>query len=304
MLNDDEKQVIARIVRDDGAEFVIGTGTDWKLPKEAIEDWNNLDYDITTSPRVLNDGSYVVASRVGEKDRTFEGVEYNGIDAAAGRSRAGSFFVPFHEYEIHLTYMGRTRWCKGVQQGFKLSTENIYEKPTFSWTILCPDPYMRGENSHTETFDDSVGYIGFPYVSHLASDMGRPQDYPAGTPASILIFDGKNTIHNTGDVTTEYTVRIKARGNIVSPRISKDGYHVEIDVVMVDSDVLLIDFRATPPEVTLNGEDIMEKTTRDSNFEDMEMKAGDNVFEFTCENMESRTLAEVQVLYNERFVSI
>lgn len=303
MLNDNEKSVVIRIERDDGAEFTVGTGTNWKMPKDSIADWNDLDYSVTTTPRVLDDGDYITSTRVEKKDRTLVAT-YTGQDAAAARSRAGSFFIPHHTYKAHITYMGRTRWCEGTQLRFKPSTENIYEKPEITWTLLCPDPYMRGENGHTETFGDSVGYIGFPYVSHLASDMGRPQDYPAGVPASILIFDGKNTVHNTGDVNTPYAVRIRTRGNVVNPRIEKDGYHVQIDTVMTEGDELLIDFRAIPPEVILNGQDIMEKTTRDSNFEDMEMKPGNNVFTFTCENMESRTLADVQVLFHERYVSV
>lgn len=303
MLKQDEREVILRIERPDGQQFIIGTGTDWRMENSALPDWNTLDYAVNTSENVLTDGSSVVSKRVNEKDRTLTAV-YMGKDQAAARQEAITFFNPKFQFKVHITYHGRTMWCMGEQVGFTCSTANIYQPPTIKWMLLCPDPYMKDEFNNNYSFGDTTAGIGFPYISHNPLDLNRPRDYPAGFAAGVLIYDGKNSIYNGGDVPCYYKVQIKAKGSLVNPTIKKDDKMVKLLTTLSDGDIALIDFESSPPKVTINGANAIQKCSRDSNFTGMIMQVGKNIFSFEIDNMVNRSLADVKVLYNNRYLGI
>lgn len=303
MIKKNEREVIIRIERPDGRQFTIGTGTDWRMYNDALPDWNTLDYSVNTSENVLKDGSSVVSKRVAEKDRTLTAV-YMGDDPASAREAAINFFNPKFQFKAHITYHGRTMWCMGEQAGFTCTTGNIYRPPELKWMLLCPDPYMKDEYNNDHSFGDVVAGIGFPYVSHNPLDLNRPIDYPAGFAAGILIYDGKNSIYNGGDVPCYYKVQIKAKGDLVNPTIHKDEKMVRLLTTLHENDVAVIDFESSPPNVTINGQNAIQKCSRDSNFTGMIMQVGKNVFSFEVDNPINRSLADVKVLYNNKYLGI
>lgn len=297
------RSVVINIERSDGQTFNIGTGTDWRMKNDAIADWNTLDYSVNTEENVLDDGSRVVSKRVNEKDRTLSAI-YMGDSPSQARTDALAFFNPKMTYKVHLEYHGRRMWCEGEQIGFDCSTHNIYQPPEITWTVLCPNPYMRSESGNNYMFGDATAGIGFPYVSHNPNDLTRNINYPAGHAASIRVFDGKNSVYNRGDVATYYRVEIKANDRLENPTITKDGKFVKVLTTLYNGDVLLIDFESSPPRVTINGENAIQKCSRDSNFTGMKMQTGRNVFTFSIDNMINRSLAEVRVIYNDKFIGI
>lgn len=302
-LEKNEREVSLRIVRSDGLEFYVGRRSNWLMKNDAIADWNNQALSVNTAPNVLTDGSRLVSKRVDEKDRTFTAV-YMGENQAIARSTAMSFFNPKHKFRVYITYHGKTRWCEGEQIGFQCSTENIYQPPTITWTLLCLDPYMRDVDRNDKQFGDAISGFGFPFVSHLKSDKNRPKDYPAGFIVSRKIYDGKNTIYNNGDVSVRYTVEIKAHGEIINPAIVKDGRHVKIMKTLQSGDVLLIDFESMKASVKLNGDNAIGYASRDSAFKNMQMQVGENQFYFECDNMTNRSLAEVRVMFNKAYLGV
>lgn len=303
MITKEQSQVVIDIERSDGQRFKVGSGTDWKLPSDAIKNWNNMDFAVTTSPNVIRDGSTLVSKRVNEIDRSFTAV-YKGKDSANERARAISFFNPKFSYKAHITYMGRTRWCEGEQIGFTPSTFNVYQSPEIAWTMLCADPYMRSESGNDNEFGDSVPCFGLPFVSHRRETLPDGTKYPVGFIASKLIFDGKNSVFNAGDVATWYRVHIDADGELINPCIDKDGKFVRVMCSLKAGDSLVIDFESTPPKVLLNGNNVINLTSRDSSFTGMEMQTGNNVFHFSVDNAENRGLARVKVIYYSRFLGV
>lgn len=299
-----ERAVKIEVVRSDGLSWSCGTGTPWAIPEDALKDWNVLDYEVSESANVMRDGSSVLSRRVASKDRTLKAV-YTGRNAALARAAAISFFNSDYEFEAHVTYMGRTRWCQGVQIGFKPSTLRAAYAPEVTWTLLCPDPYMRGENGNESAFGSAVPKRGFPFVSHVRETLPDGTKYPAGSYPSVLIFDGKNTVVNDGDRATRYKVRVEAGGELVNPTLTKDGRRVKLLLTMQAGDVLEIDFEAHPaPTVKLNGENAIMRATPDSSFSGMEMGVGENVFTFTIDNDENKSLARVQVLFHAKYTAV
>lgn len=296
----DERRVTVEVRRSDGQTFRVGSGTGWKIPNDGLKDWNVMEHEVSTAANVLTDGSSLVSKRLGEKDRTLKAV-YCDVDADNERARAIAFFNPKFAFEAYVSYRGRTRWCGGEQIGFKVSTDNVYAKPEITWTLLCLDPYMKDPDGNESAFGDSVPMLGWPYVSY-ADEEGL--GYPPGLVAGVLVFDGLNSIVNGGDVETEYKVRIEAEGKLVNPTINKDGRFVRMLLTLSAGDVLEIDFESAPPKVTKNGQNVIHYASRDSAFTKMAMQVGKNVFSFTVDNEENRSLAKVQVLFHEKFLGV
>lgn len=297
-----------RLVRSDGAELVLGDGPDgrtthWRLPVPDVEGMARLDASVSTSPNVLRDGSSVVSKRVEQAERTVR-ARYLGDDSQGARARAISFFDPRHSFAMHVTSMGRTVWCAGELDAFDCPFCHANMAPELTFTLLCPDPYWRDEDRNERPFGDAEGRMGWPYVSHMARDPGRPFDHPAGFVPGLLVYDGLNTVYNHGDVPTCYRVEIRAKGPVEEPCISKDGRFVRLCTTLAKGDVAVIDFEASPPEVTVNGEQAIHLASRDSSFTGMRMQVGPNRFAFSCADEAHRGLAEVRVLFDRKYLGV
>lgn len=300
------KSVTVRFVRSDGKEFEIGTGTPWRIPNDGLENLANLEYSVETSANVLTDGSSFVSSRVEEVDRTFT-ADYWGVDPDTARADAVSFFNHRFTFEAHISYRGRERWCEGRLYGFESEAANVYDIPSISITLLCLDPYMRSESDHSESFGDSKPMFGFPFVSIAMPEVeGEPPAFgrSGGFICSVSIYDGKNTIVNSGDVPTMYRVRIVGDDDLVNPTITKDGKCVKLSTTLKAGQVAIIDFESAPPRVTIDGENAIQKCTRGSSFTDMAMQVGENIFTFSVDNEENMPLADVSVIYTDKYLGV
>lgn len=306
-----------KIVRSDGAVFGgfddslhgsrgwnIGCGKEWSLPSDAFGNFANLAHNVQTSANVLRDGSSLISRRIEETDRTIKLV-YGGANPDAARSYALSFFNPRYGFELHAKYRGNARWCAGVQAGFESPADNVHKAPELTWTLLCLNPFWRSENGHSEYFTDARPRFGFPYVSHMRKKRADGVKLPVGAPVSTFVYDGKNSIFNGGDVPCYYVINCEFDGDVANPVFTKNERFVKVIDQFKRGDVLRIDFEASPPTVTKNGVNCIQKCTRDSNFTGMELRTGANRFQYSCDDPEhKRALMQVQLLYNDLFLGI
>lgn len=291
------------IVRSDGRELDLGDGTEWVLVMNEMSDWLDLDYTVNTSDNVLTDGSTFLAKRVEEKDRTVVAT-YWGRDRAGIRDVIIPFFNPKHSYEVHLTYMGRTRWCAGEQIGFDLPMVDWRTPPTLTWTVLCTDPYLRSEDGNESSLTDAAPMFGFPYVSHVKQVLPDGSRKPVGSLASKMLYDGLNTIYNSGDVETTYRIVCTFDGPVTNPKFIKDDRFVQFLSSFKDGDELEIDFTSAPPRVLVNGTNAIQLCSRDSNFTGMAMQVGANTFQYEGSTAVERAYMHVQVLFHKRYLGV
>ena len=266
------------IVRSDGRTLDLGDGTYWVLAMNRMGDWLDLDYTVNTSANVLTDGSSFLAERVEEKDRTISAT-YWGKDRKGVRDLIVPFFNPRYTYEAHLTYFGRTRWVEGRQIGFDMPITDERTPPTLTWTLLCMDPFLRSEDHNESSLTDASPMFGFPYVSHVRQELANGERYPVGFLASKMLYDGLNTIYNSGDVETYYRIVCSFDGPVTNPKFTKDDRFVQVLRAFKDGDELEIDFETAPPRVLVNGTNAIQLCSRDSNFTGMQMQVGPNVFQ-------------------------
>lgn len=311
-------QVKIKIVRSDGRVFGdwdvdgneraagwnVGCGGSWGIPNDGLSGFADLEYEVTTSENVLTDGSSLISKRVGETERTVQLV-YSGSNPDSDRSNAIAFFNPRFSFELHVEYRGKRRFCRGEQTGFEASAGNVWESPTIKWTILSLDPWWKNENGHIEAFGDARPMFGFPFVSHIRKPRADGVRLPPGFLCGKLVYDGENSIINTGDVPCMYRIVCTFSGDVSNPDFIKNDTHVKLIDQYSAGDVLEINFEAAPPTVTRNGVNCIQKCTRDSNFVHMEMQVGTNVFNYTCDDPEKhRAYMRVQLLYNDNYLGI
>ena len=295
-----------RIVRSDGAELTAdgGYGGGWTVGWEGLRDFNSLPISLSTSANVLRDGSSLVSKRVDECERTAS-IFYKGPrDPASVRNECLSFFNPKHSFAVHVTHMGRTRWCEGELADVKCEITADRFPCQCTFTVLCLDPYMRSEDGNESSLTDAAPMFGFPYVSHMRQKLPNGEKYPLGSLASKMIFDGENTVYNTGDVETWFRIVCRFEGNIKNPVFTKDDKHVQLLREFNDGDELEIDFESSPPKVLVNGENAIQACSRDSDFLGMGMQVGANIFNYTCDNEQNRPLMSVQVLFWKRYTGV
>lgn len=295
-----------RMVRDDGAEMLFhGEDHDgWSIPSGGLQDFLSLPLSISTSANVLTDGSTLVSKRVDECERDVSVVYDGDGDPRAVRDAALSFFNPKHSFEAHVEYLGVTRWCECELADVLFRINDESWPCVGDFTLLCLDPYMRSEDGNQNSLTDAAPMFGFPYVSHMREVLPDGSKKPVGSLASKMLYDGLNTVYNSGDVPCYYTIRMEAKGEVQSPTFTKDDRFIKVLDRFVAGDVLEIDFTKAPPTVTKNGVTIIGKCSRDSNFTGMAMQVGGNVFQYTCDNSANRPYMDVQILFYKRYLGV
>ena len=131
---------------------------------------------------------------------------------------------------------------------------------------------------------------GFPYLCN--PEFG-------GAPTGLFEFSEKVILNNDGDVDTYCKVVIKARGEVVNPKIIIGGKYVRIIDIMEDSDVITVDFTANPPTLQKNGSNFNGNTDTSSTSIGMELAVGDTEVSFDADD--GTNLMEVQLFYNKLY---
>lgn len=292
--------VKARIVRSDGQEMTIGDG-EWRIPNDGLENWANLNYSVSSVELPSYDGALVTSKRVSSVDRSIHAV-CNSKEPEKARQRVIRFFNPKYTYEVHLTYMGRTRWCKGEQIGFKASEGNIHKKPELDWTILCANPYLLSEGDFGKDIAQIVPMFGFPFVSFLPEEDGSAPGAPVGFLWSMHEFSQQVDISNDGDVPSGMRVIIRASGNVTNPLVKIGAGYIRVITPMHEGDEIVMDASSRPPKVTMNGENAMQKLDRNSSILDMVIQPGDTTIEYDADDGYQNM--SVTVKFNKQYLGV
>ena len=289
-----------RIVRDDG-QTIVADGQwsgGWAVEWEGLADFLDLPIDLSTSANVLTDGSTLVSKRVAEAERTATIVYAGPRDPASVRDEALAFFNPKHSFEVHVTHLGRTRWCEGELAARQCVIQPSRYPCRVTFTLLCLDPYMRGEDVHDDTMTDASPFFTFPFRCFLPGP-----GVSAGCVASVRVYDGLNTVVNSGGVPAPFRITARFEQPITNPTFHVNDRHVGIVYQFKVGDVLVLDFMAAPPRVTLNGENSIQRCTRDSTFVGMVLGVGENTFWYEAEAGDVNTM-KVSIVYYDRYMGV
>lgn len=296
------KEVSVRIVRDDGREFIIDNKR-WMIPDDGLENWTNLPHDISTQENAGYDGGVITNRRISTADRSVRAVLSDYRENETARAEAIAFFSPLHEYEAHLTYGGRTRWCAGVQYAFKCSTGNVYEPVQIDWTILSSMPFLLSEDDFGQDVALVTPKYGFQYMSAM-DRVGKDSllFHQKGFVTGAYNFNRVVKILNDGDMETYPRVIIKAKGNVKNPKIMINGAFIRVVTDMKEGQRLEIDLESRPPTVRLDWASVMHLLDRDSTFTGMRFRVGENSFSYDAD--EGENVMSVSLFYRKRYLGI
>lgn len=291
--------VTARIVRSDGLEFMIGDG-DWRILNEGLENWANLPYNVYSSEIPSADGAIVTSKRVSAVDRTIM-AECKGDNPDELRADAIAFFNPKYSYDVHLTYRGRTRWCKGEQIGFMASEGNMYRRPQLTWTILCPNPYMLSESNFGEDIAEIVPMFAFPWYSAIGDASGKMRTNK-GAVVSRYKFARSIEVFNDGDVATGMRIVVRAMGSVTNPSVRLGDGWVRLIKELERGDVVEFDVVSRPPKVLLNGQNAMHMVDRESSILNLRIDVGESSLEYDADSGNQNM--SVSVYWNKQYLGV
>lgn len=280
-----------KVVRSDNMEFLIDDVL-WRITNDGLEGWDTTDFSVTTDNKSFGDGSYIVADRVPERDRTVKAILTNKALSETMRQVTRAFFNPKYTYKVYLTYQNITKWCEGKLIAFSLPTENIHDYLNMQFTVLCPQPYLLSVDDFSKNIAEVVPRFGFPYVSFVEK----------GFIFSEYKFAKEVYIDNDGDVETYCKVVIHAKGDVKNPIIKKDDKFIKLLDTLKNGDVVVMDLVSQPVKITKNDENIIRLIDRKSSFTDIKFEVGNNVISFDAETGSSKI--DVIIYFNKRYTGI
>lgn len=286
-----KKEVSVRIIRDDGKEFLIDH-TVWGIPSDGLTGFDSVENTIYTNELAVGDGSRYVGSRVAEKDRTITARLMDARQNEQQRAAVIAFFNPKRSYKVYVTYMGRTRWCQGYQYQFECPTQNVYRPITFTWTILCPMPYMMSVDNFGKNLAEILPLYTFPFQSIVGYGFG----------VGVFQYSKNVAVQNNGDVETYFRCVITAKGEVRNPKIMKGDKYVRIIDTLEVGDVYEIDFENVPTTIKKNGANAIGKVDRTSSLTDMAIDVGSGTFGFDADF--GSTSMAVNIYRYERYTGI
>lgn len=284
-----DRDVIARIVRSDGAEL-IADESDWGLT--AIDGADAPTYELFTEDNATDDGVTVTGKHIKSRDLELEAAVMDTRFNDTLRDRAKRFFNPKYSYQVYLTYMGTTYWLAAELSAFKAPNAQIDEKQTWSAYFLAENPYWQSIDDFNQDIAAITPRWGFPYMDH--PDYGVLVD--VANFARQVIFD------YDGDVPAYPTITITADGAVTNPKIVKDGAFVRLIDTLAAGDTVVITTNPRSIRITKNGVNVLNKVDRASNFTAMQMQPGTNTVSYEADYGDNKL--HVVIRYNKQYLGV
>lgn len=257
--------VAARFVRSDGAEL-LADGSSWLLT--SIDGADAPGYDLFTQDNGAGDGATVTGKRVKSRDMQLEATALSVRRGPELRAQALAFFNPKKTYRVYLTYMGRTRWLAAELSAFKAPNGHVNLPQTFSAYFLAVEPCWQSVDDFGQDIAAITPRWGFPYMDHPA----------LGVLVDLANFAREVVFDYDGDLPAYPVITITADGVATNPKIVNGSAYVRLLDGMAAGDMVTIS--TSPPRITKNGINVLNKVDRTSNFAGLAMQPGRNVFSY------------------------
>lgn len=284
-----DRDVIARIVRDDGAEL-IADETDWGLTR--IDGAAAPEYEIFSEKNATEDGDTVTGKRVAARDLELEAAVMDTSLNDVLRDRAKRFFSPKHTYKVYLTYMGTTLWLSAELAAFKAPNAQIDQPQTWSAYFLAANPYWQSIDDFGQDIAAITPRWGWPYM-----------DNPTyGVLVAVANFARQVIFDYDGDVPAYPTITLTADDEVTNPKIVKDGAFVRLIDELVEGDVVVITTNPRSIGITKNGQNVLNKVDRASNFVAMRMQPGTNTVSYEADHGDNNL--HVVIRYTKQYLGV
>lgn len=283
-----KEDVVIRIVRSDDKEFMIDN-TDWIIPSDGISGIDFPDFNLYSQTVAIGDGSVVTGSSFSSRIINLKFHNSNTLKNSKMRNDVQKFFNARNEfkYKLYIKYQEREHWIESVINKFSCPSENIYKKLTVSVMFFCENPYFRSIDEFNRDIASIVPQWAFPWIDTI--DI-KPK-------FSTYNFDRVVNLINEGDVDTAFVAYIRFIDIVENPIIVSGENKLEVSGSYGTDDLLIIDFEKNT--VTLNGKNVSNRVTSDSNFVDIKIPVGGGIVGYDAKAGENAM--SVTILYNQLY---
>lgn len=276
------------IQRDDTQTITIGEGIDHNYFATNIEGISDIQTEINMQANAFTDGSQFVNQRFPEREIVLEfAYTSNDSDRIAKRNLL-SFLNSKHDFEIHITDAGVTRWIGARLHAHKVENPKNSGALTCSATFLCSDPFFKSEDSFGKDIAAITGRLGFVWFNPINKQV----------PIGIYNFERQVEINNTGDLDSYPVFKILCTGTVLNPKILVNDSYVRLIKEFSAGEEIVINL--IDKKITLNGTNCMGLIDRTSSFSESKLSPGDNLVKFEADNGDSNMT--VNLYYYNRFV--
>ncbi|MGO5053649.1 phage distal tail protein [Lachnospiraceae bacterium LCP25S3_G4] len=281
------KNVILKFERSDKKIFVID-GTDY-----GITEIKGIDYpeiEKFTEKNAVGDGDFKTGERIASREIEFSAKLKDSRLNEIARKQVISFFNAKYGFKLYVTYQSNQKWIDAELIGFKCPSANVYKNIEIAGTFLCLNPYFQSMDNFGKNIAAITPMSGFPYMSIIGK----------GFNVGIYNFANIVDISNDGDVETFCKAVFTSKGQVVNPKLVKNGKYVRVLDTLVANDVVIMDF--VNNNITKNGVKSTRLLDRSSQFTSMQLDVGDNKISFGADSGDSNL--DVTIYYNQQYLGV
>ena len=267
--------MLIRFVNENGEQFNVGKDYNWRLLKKGLENFSAFESNVTVAQDYGRNGGSLVGIRLNDKTRTIKICNVDWKNSDTTRMELQKYFIYGQKYKIYVTIGETTRWAEGVlyRMAIPEPTDEDY-KLNVTMSFKFGDPFLKSEDNFGKNIASLTPMFAFPWLSR----MDKQNVY--GTAVGIYNFEREVHLYNDGSYEAYPTIKITFKGIVTNPEIRINDGFIRVLGTFNSNDEIVIDCSVSPMTVKNNGENILGKCDRESEFNNMNLQIGDNTLSF------------------------
>ena len=267
--------MLIRFVNENGEQFNVGKDYNWRLLKKGLENFSAFESNVTVAQDYGRNGGSLVGIRLNDKTRTIKICNVDWKNSDTTRMELQKYFIYGQKYKIYVTIGETTRWADGVlyRMAIPEPTDEDY-KLNVTMSFKFGDPFLKSEDNFGKNIASLTPMFAFPWLSR----MDKQNVY--GTAVGIYNFEREVHLYNDGSYEAYPTIKITFKGIVTNPEIRINDGFIRVLGTFGSDDEIVIDCSVSPMTVKNNGENILGKCDRESEFDNMNLQIGDNTLSF------------------------
>lgn len=267
--------MLIRFVNEKGEQFNVGEDYNWRLLKKGLENFSAFESNVTVAQDYGRNGGSLVGIRLNDKTRTIKICNVDWKNSDTTRMELQKYFIYGQKYKIYVTIGETTRWADGVlyRMAIPEPTDEDY-KLNVTMSFEFGDPFLKSNDDFGKNIASLTPMFAFPWLSR----MDKQNVY--GTAVGIYNFEREVHLYNDGSYEAYPTIKITFKGIVTNPEIRINDGFIRVLGTFGSDDEIVIDCAVSPMTVENNGENILGKCDRESEFNNMNLQIGDNTLSF------------------------
>lgn len=236
------------------------------------------------------DGSIVVSRRIEPREIIVTGDIEKNNNEDLNRKKIISFFNPKFDGVLKVKRNNEEKKISYTVSSFRFTNEKMSEYQQFKLILDCTIPYLESIDNYGKDIANITKQFTFPLA--ILAGKGKIMGYKT--------YNNNVQLLNDGDFETGVEIQIKATDVVTNPVITLNDNFVKVKVDMAKDDVLIINTNQRHKSITLNGNNVIQKIDRQSNFFSLEV--GDNRMTYSSEKGYENM--EVRVYFHKKYLGI